>query len=71
MNGFLIDENLPNHLTVGAGRLVLHVRDLGLSLSDSEVWDHARANDLVIVSKDADFSYRIMASEPHEWCMYA
>jgi predicted nuclease of predicted toxin-antitoxin system len=32
--------------------------------SDADLWAHAKANDLVIVSKDADFSDRILVSEP-------
>ena len=28
------------------------------------MWDHARANNLTIVTKDADFSDRIMSSTP-------
>ena len=34
-----------------------HVGQLGLERADDEaVWDHAKANALVIVSKDADFT---------------
>ncbi len=33
----------------------LHVRDVGMSTTDdSKVWDYAKANDLIIVSKDSD-----------------
>jgi predicted nuclease of predicted toxin-antitoxin system len=36
-----------------------HVRDLGLECaSDTTIWDHARAQNLVIVSKDSDFHQR-------------
>jgi predicted nuclease of predicted toxin-antitoxin system len=36
-----------------------HVRDLGLKgAPDSRVWDHARENGFVIVSKDDDFRQR-------------
>jgi predicted nuclease of predicted toxin-antitoxin system len=38
--------------------------DKGKSLTDSEVWAHAKANDLVIVTKDSDFSYRIATTDP-------
>ncbi|MGD9561978.1 MAG: DUF5615 family PIN-like protein [Pyrinomonadaceae bacterium] len=54
----LFDENLSHTLT---GRLAdlfpasAHVRDIGMKATiDPVVWDHAKANDLVIVSKDAD-----------------
>ncbi len=58
----LFDENL-SHTLVG---ILLHefpgschVRDVGLrAAEDSRIWDHARAQSLVIVSKDTDFRER-------------
>lgn len=38
--------------------------DLGTSPSDTELWEFARKGDLVIVSKDADFSARIIVQDP-------
>lgn len=36
-----------------------HVRNLGMrDASDTEIWNYARENDFVIVSKDADFHQR-------------
>ena len=36
-----------------------HVRDVGLrGAEDCQIWDHARAHDFVIVSKDTDFRER-------------
>jgi predicted nuclease of predicted toxin-antitoxin system len=67
MKGFVLDENLPVRFPSTAGLTVLHVRDLGSSLSDSEdseVWAYAKAQDLVIVTKDADFADRMMMSDP-------
>ena len=55
MNGFLLDENLPKTLRVEPSKEILHVRDLGVSLSDSDVWNLAKERQLVIVTKDADF----------------
>ncbi len=37
---------------------------LGVSLTDSEIWEYAKENDLIIVTKDADFSHRIAAASP-------
>ncbi|MDQ3179519.1 MAG: DUF5615 family PIN-like protein [Acidobacteriota bacterium] len=31
---------------------------------DGEIWDYAKQNNLTIISKDADFSHRIMVSNP-------
>lgn len=32
--------------------------------SDTEIWNYAKSNNLTIISKDADFSHRIIASQP-------
>jgi predicted nuclease of predicted toxin-antitoxin system len=58
----LFDENLSYKLV---GILAhdfpdcAHVRDIGLrAAEDRQIWDHARAQGLVIVSKDTDFRER-------------
>lgn len=54
----LFDENLSPKLPNRLGDLFpnsLHVRDVGMkATSDPIVWDYAKDNDLMIVSKDAD-----------------
>jgi len=64
VKGFLFDENLPLNLQFTPSLPVIHVTNLGNSLSDSEIWQYAIANDLVIVTKDVDFSDRIIISNP-------
>ena len=64
MNGFLFDENLPINIQFSPLLPVKHVTEIGESLLDTEIWEYAKANDLVIVTKDADFSDRIIISEP-------
>ena len=64
MKGFLFDENLPIHILFSPAWPVEHVTDLGERLSDTEIWEYAKTNDLVIVTKDADFSDRIITSSP-------
>ena len=58
----LFDENLSHKLVWRLADLFpnsTHVRDVGLKESDDPpVWDYARNNDLVIVSKDADMHDR-------------
>jgi predicted nuclease of predicted toxin-antitoxin system len=58
----LFDQNLSHFLV---GRLddlfpgSVHVRDVGLKEADDvEVWDYAKSNGLIIVSKDSDFHQR-------------
>lgn len=70
MNGFLFDENLPRRLTFTPGGPITHATDLGSTRSDSQIWEHARIHQLVIVSKDADFSNRIMITTPPPWVVH-
>jgi len=64
MARFLIDANLPYRFSLWAKDACIHARDLGEDWSDSEIWAYARAQNLIIVSKDADFSDRILVSKP-------
>lgn len=56
--GLLFDENLAARLVKALAVSYpgsLHVGDLGLAAApDRTIWDYARANELVIVSKDED-----------------
>jgi predicted nuclease of predicted toxin-antitoxin system len=64
MPRFLIDANLPYYFASWHGDDYLHVYDLNDQWTDNQIWDYARERDMVIVSKDADFSNRIMLSTP-------
>ena len=64
MARYLIDANLPRRLTIWHDTAFEWVSDHDDRWSDSQVWDYARLNDLVIVTKDADFSNRVMLSAP-------
>ncbi len=70
MKGFLLDENIPQNVTFTAALPVSHARDLGASVSDTTIWQHARSNGLAIVSKDADFSHRMMIATPPPWVVH-
>jgi predicted nuclease of predicted toxin-antitoxin system len=58
---FLVDHQLPPALArfiATQGHQAEHVRDLGLmEADDTVIWKHASARDLVIVSKDEDFTF--------------
>ena len=64
MRGFLFDENLPRVPSLQTGLPVTHALELGARPSDSQIWAHAQQNDLVIVTKDADSSQRIVLGTP-------
>ncbi|QEI41376.1 hypothetical protein BMF77_01961 [Dolichospermum sp. UHCC 0315A] len=60
MNGFLFDENLPTKIQFTPSLPIIHVSILGDSPSDTQIWEYAKEKELVIVTKDADFSDRLM-----------
>jgi predicted nuclease of predicted toxin-antitoxin system len=64
MKGFLFDENLPRVPSLRASLPVTHALNLGVRPTDSQLWTHAQANDLAIVTKDTDFSQRIVMGIP-------
>lgn len=61
---FLIDVNLPKKIKIWAADSFLHVFDLNDEWPDSKIWEYARENNLTIITKDADFSNRIITTEP-------
>lgn len=70
MNGFLLDENLPQRLTFTPSLPITRSATLGISPSDTLLWEYGRANGLAIVTKDSDFSHRIMLSTPPPWIVH-
>jgi predicted nuclease of predicted toxin-antitoxin system len=64
MPRFLIDVNLPYRFGLWKGDDYLHQFDLGDEWSDEKIWDYAKSNDLTIISKDADFSNKILFRTP-------
>jgi predicted nuclease of predicted toxin-antitoxin system len=58
----LFDQNLSPRLPRMLADLYpdsLHVRDVGLrDATDSKIWEYAKRNGFVIVSKDSDFQQR-------------
>ena len=58
----LFDENLSYKLVRSLADMFpgsSHPRDIGLkSTDDRAIWEYARTNDLIIVSKDSDFYQR-------------
>lgn len=70
MRRFLIDVNLPYRFSLWSGDDCLHMRDIGEDWTDTQIWEYARKRDMVIVSKDTDFSDRIMVSLPPPRVIY-
>lgn len=64
MKGFLFDENLPTRLRFSPKLPIVPIAKIGRNPSDTQIWEFARKHDLAIVSKDADFSDRIITKAP-------
>ncbi len=64
MKGFLFDGNVPARLQFSPKLPLVPDSKLGRNPSDSQIWEFARKHDLVVVSKDADFSDRIITKSP-------
>ena len=70
MKGLLLDQNLPSRLTFQPALPVIAATVLGPNPTDSDLWAYACQNALVIVSKDADFSGRIILHTPPPWVVH-
>lgn len=70
MNGVLVDENVPACSAFSSELPVVTPQFSRKNPTDSEIWDYARYHKLVILSKDADFSNRIILSSPPPWVVH-
>lgn len=64
MPKYIVDENLPYYFSIWNNSDYVHINDIKRLMSDKELWEYARTNKLTIISKDTDFSDRIIASLP-------
>ncbi len=64
MAKFIIDANLPYLFSLWKGDQFVHVFDIDDSMSDNEIWDFAKNKGLTIISKDADFSIKVLFNDP-------
>lgn len=64
MPKFLIDVNLPYHFSLWKGDDYIHQNDIGDEWTDTQIWNYALENDLTIISKDSDFSSRVIFHQP-------
>jgi predicted nuclease of predicted toxin-antitoxin system len=64
MAKFLIDINLPYHFALWNSPEFIHQKDLNSKWSDEEIWTYAKNNNLTIITKDVDFSNKIMLNSP-------
>jgi predicted nuclease of predicted toxin-antitoxin system len=62
---YLIDENLPVFFPVRKIEEFIHVSQLPFIDLDSDIWEYALKNELVIITKDSDFYYRCLSSKQY------
>ncbi len=71
MKGFVLDENVPARLTFEISLPVISSSHaLRRGAGDGDLWAFAREKELVIITKDADFSDRILVSTPPPWIVH-
>ena len=59
---YLIDENMP-FLPFWNSERFIHVTDLPLINLDTDIWEYALKNELIIITKDSDFYFRYLSSK--------
>lgn len=64
MINFLIDINLPHRFAYWRGEEFLHQRDLNERWPDLSIWKYATEHELIIITKDEDFSKLMRQQEP-------
>jgi predicted nuclease of predicted toxin-antitoxin system len=57
---FLVDVNLPKNFSFFNSDRFEFVIDINGSLPDTDIWNYAHENQLVIVTKDSDFYHRCL-----------
>jgi len=60
MAKYLIDANLPYYFGLWNNSDFIHVKDLNDSWSDDTIWQYAQDNNLIIITKDSDFSIKVL-----------
>ncbi|WP_409025097.1 DUF5615 family PIN-like protein [Flavobacterium sp.] len=67
---FLVDVNLPKYFNFFNSTNFIFVSDLNLKMTDTEIWNYALKNNLIILTKDVDFFNRFLVSEKSPKIVY-
>ena len=62
MFNYLIDENLPCDLPFWDKENFTHLSEVLNVKYDTDIWQYAIKNDLIIITRDTNFYYRTLAS---------
>jgi len=60
MAKYLVDANLPYYFGLWNNPDFIHVKDLNDAWSDETIWEYARDHGLIIITKDVDFSHKVL-----------
>ena len=60
---FLVDVNLPKYFTFFNSPEFVNLIDINPRMTDTEVWNYAQQNNLIILTKDSDFYYKSISEE--------
>ena len=61
---FIVDLNLPYRFELWNNPRFIHVKNLNDEWTDEEIWEYSKKRDLIIVTKDVDFSNKIIVRNP-------
>ena len=61
---YLIDVNLPYYFSFWNNPKYIHQLDIERTAKDSDIWSYASDRGMTILTKDSDFSNRILISSP-------
>ncbi|MEO8734189.1 MAG: DUF5615 family PIN-like protein [Flavobacteriales bacterium] len=64
MPRYLVDVNLPRFFSQWNSAEYIHQNDIDPKQHDQLIWEHGKAEGLTIITKDSDFSSRILLSSP-------
>lgn len=64
MKKFLVDANLPYYFNIWHSDEYIHQFDINPKSKDEEIWQYSKSKNLTIITKDSDFSNKIIFSEP-------
>jgi len=60
MTKFIIDANLPYYFSIWKSDYFVHVYDINENMTDNEIFEYAIKNNLTIITKDTDFSIKVL-----------
>ncbi len=61
MPSYIIDANLPSKIKYWYGEEFIHVLKINATWNDEDIWQYAKQHQLIIVTKDKDFSVKQIA----------